>query len=676
MSTQPFPEPQSASSPLHRFWIPGIFLLTLAGLGLSGALGRSLTETYLPHGFCFFWNRSLLWTHLLSDGIIALSYLAISTTLTVLVYRSRGMIPFSWIFLSFGAFIVCCGGTHLMEIVTLRYPLYWLSANVKVVTAVASFLTALALPPLVPHILRLLRTAHISEQRRKSLESAQAILRSEVRSQGETLESMAREIAARNRELEESRLQLFITLKSIGDGVITADAAGRVLFMNSAAEDLTGWRSGDAAGRPLNEIFRLLHDATRAPHEDPLTRVRRGTAAPSSQAVLLARDGREIWTEDSIAPIRDTDGQLTGIILTFRDVTERRRAEESRSLLASIVDSSDDAILSRDLAGRITSWNRGAEQLYGYTAEEAIGAGWELLLPEDDPGHRSFAHEVVTEGRRVQHMEVKRRHRSGKLIEVSVTVSPIFDAGGRLIGAATIARDLRQQKLAEEALRTSEKLAATGRLAATIAHEINNPLEAVTNLLYLIELGSRGNAELNEFARKAQEELRRVAYITRQTLAFYRDTTRAMPLDISEVMEGILEIYQREVTGKHLAVHLAVQPGLQVKGFPGELRQVFANLVRNAIEAVPAQGEIWIRGVLDEQQRASITVRDSGPGVPPAAREHIFDPFFTTKGLNGTGLGLWVSQGIVQKHGGNLLLSDTPEGTGAEFVVVLPAEQR
>ena len=245
------------------FWIPSVFFLTLIAMWWTGSLGKSFDTSFLPHGFCYDWNPRLVWTHVVSDMVIALSYLAISTTLAWLVYKCRGDVPFSWILVAFGAFIIACGGTHFVEVITLWKPYYWLSANVKVVTAIASLTTAIALPPLVPHMIALLRTAKLSEERRRQLELTHSVLQGEFETQGQTLDKLANDIAVRNRELQESTQRLYTTLTSIGDGVIATDADGCVTFMNSVAERLTGWPLAEAKGQPLMEVFRILNEITR-----------------------------------------------------------------------------------------------------------------------------------------------------------------------------------------------------------------------------------------------------------------------------------------------------------------------------------------------------------------------------------------------------------------------------
>ncbi len=664
----------SAVTKAARVWIPCLFLAAVAVQWWSGALRNTFSATFLPHGFCYGWDPRLVWTHVVADLVITVSYFAISTTLAILVLRARGEIPFGWIVVAFGVFIVACGATHLLEVVTLWWPYYWLAANVKVLTAIASLATALALPPLLPRIIALLRSARLSEARRLQLENAQILLEGELRTQGQTLEKLAADVAARNRQLQQNSQQLYTTLTSISDGVIVADASGQVSFMNTSAEQMTGWTQAEAVGQPLVSVFRVMHETTRQFADSAFEQARRGgVVEPSNNALLITRDGRELGIDESGAPILSLEGELTGVILTFRDITDKRTAEEARLLLASIVNSSQDAIISRDLQGIINSWNKGAEHLYGYTAHEVIGKPFEMLLPDDESGRDLLKREeeLMTGG--LDHLDSRRRCKDGRIINVSLTVSPIYDYSGRLIGMATIGRDITAQKLAEAALRTSEKLAATGRLAAAIAHEINNPLEAVMNLLYLIETEREsGGARL--LAIQAQEELNRVAHITRQTLAFYRDSTRPVRVDLREIVESLFEIYKREIQEKRISTSIAMEAGLSVEAFPGELRQVFANLIRNAIEAMQSPGELAIRGVRDSTGHVIITIKDSGSGVPPNSIEQIFEPFFTTKGVNGTGLGLWVTQGIVQKHAGTIGVVSPPPGeaTGTEFTLVLP----
>jgi len=258
---------------------------------------------------------------------------------------------------------------------------------------------------------------------------------------------------------------LRITLASIGDGVIATDAAGRVTFLNGVAEALTGWDQAAAAGRPLEEVFRIVHEHTREPVENPALRALRDgqPVALANHTALIARDGTEHLIDDTAAPVRADDGTVVGSVLVFRDVTERRRAEETRARLAAIVASSDDAIVSKSLDGIIRSWNAGAERLFGYTAAEAVGRSVTLLIPPELLDEERVILDRLRRGERVEHFETVRVAKDGRRIDISLTVSPIRDADGRVIGASKVARDVTGRKRADAALRETERALAADR---------------------------------------------------------------------------------------------------------------------------------------------------------------------------------------------------------------------
>ena len=247
------------------------------------------------------------------------------------------------------------------------------------------------------------------------------------------------------------RQRFATTLASIGDAVIVTDAIGHVTFSNKVALSLTGWQEDEASGKHLDEVFRIVNEYTRATVESPAARVlREGTVAGlANHTMLVARDGREVSIDDSAAPIRDGSGAMQGTVLVFRDITERRRAEATSHILVSIVESSDDAIISKDLNGIITSWNKGAERMLGYSAEETIGQPISILAAPDRPGEPLEILERIKQGEHVDHYQTVRRTKAGKLIQVSLTVSPIHDASGRIAGASKIMRDITAQAEAQ-----------------------------------------------------------------------------------------------------------------------------------------------------------------------------------------------------------------------------------
>ncbi|QEG31319.1 Autoinducer 2 sensor kinase/phosphatase LuxQ [Gemmata obscuriglobus] len=261
------------------------------------------------------------------------------------------------------------------------------------------------------------------------------------------------ELARRTREARAAdRLRLWQTaLASIGDGVVTTDAAGRVTFLNPVAEGLTGWAAADARGRPLTEVFRIVNETTRKAVENPALRaLQTGTIVGlANHTVLIARDGSERPIDDSASPIRDETGAVAGAVLVFRDITERKKAEIAQARLAAIVESSDDAIIGKDLDGTIRSWNRGAERAFGYTAAEAVGRSITLLVPPERLGEERDILDRLGRGERVEQFETVRVRKDGRRVDVALTVSPIRDAEGHITGASKVARDVTAAKRAE-----------------------------------------------------------------------------------------------------------------------------------------------------------------------------------------------------------------------------------
>jgi PAS domain S-box-containing protein len=267
------------------------------------------------------------------------------------------------------------------------------------------------------------------------------------------------ELLHRARQLAVDRGQwLHVALKSIGDAVIATDAQGVVILMNPIAEELTGWTTAEANGQPLKEIFPIINERTRKPVEDPCGKVLATgrIVGLANHTVLISRSGNERPIDDSAAPILNEAGEILGVVLVFRDATEIRRAQENAERLAAIVEHSEDAIIGKDLHGIITSWNAAAERLYGFTAQEAVGRPIKIIVPPDRQAQLKTIMERLVRGERVEHLETTRLKKDGTRVDVSLTVSPIKNVYGEVIGASKIARDIGERKRMEEALRTSE----------------------------------------------------------------------------------------------------------------------------------------------------------------------------------------------------------------------------
>jgi PAS domain S-box-containing protein len=352
------------------------------------------------------------------------------------------------------------------------------------------------------------------------------------------------------------------------------------------------------------------------------------------------------------------------------------RADRTTREMAAIVEYSCDAIYSSRPDGVITNWNRAAENLYGYTAEEAVGSPVSQLAPPHrrDEIERNLA--ILNQGGHVASYRTERMRKDGSLFPVLLSVSPLRNARGEIVGTSAIARDISPEKQSEEAIRRSEKLATTGRLAASIAHEINNPLEAVLNLLYLARHDS---SHATKYLTMAEHEVGRVAQLAQQTLGFVRDNSSPEAMNPAGIMDEILQLYSRKLEGRQIRVTRRYRNQLQINGYSGELRQLLANLLVNAVDAMAEKGSLQVRVATSHDWSSDrvgvrITVADNGSGIPREDLRHIFEPFYTTKLETGTGLGLWVSRGIVEKHGGTIRVRSRTSGisTGTVFLIFLP----
>jgi two-component system CheB/CheR fusion protein len=371
------------------------------------------------------------------------------------------------------------------------------------------------------------------------------------------------------------------------------------------------------------------------------------------------------------------------VLLTIEDVTGQKDAERALARMGMIVESSDDAIISKNLDGIIQTWNRGAERLFGYTEEEAVGRSILMLMRPEKIDEEEVILGRIRRGEHIDHYETVRRRKDGNLLDVSLTISPILDEHGQVVGASKIARDISSRKITEAALIKSEKLAAAGRLAATLAHEINNPLQAVANLVTIWAQSPGLDAQTQSYAAMAEGELHRVSHLTQQALSFYRESVFPIPVDIEETIDSVLSIYEKRIATRGVEVKRRYQSReATIKAYPGELRQVFSTLLVNALEAVDANGAIHVRVRKASHlkspaiQGIRVTIADDGVGIPSSNVPRIFEPFFTTKGENGTGLGLWVASGIVDRSGGSILTRSSvhPDRHGTCFSIFLPAK--
>jgi PAS domain S-box-containing protein len=332
--------------------------------------------------------------------------------------------------------------------------------------------------------------------------------------------------------------------------------------------------------------------------------------------------------------------------------------------------------------GRVV-WNGDQEKIFGIPSGTFLGdfeTFLNLVHPDDVLGLQARTAGALASHDTEHRDEFRVVRPDGTVHWMVANARVLYDPDGtpaRMIG---VNLDITERKQAEQALRQSERLAATGRLAATIAHELNNPLAAVTNILFLLEGHLSASDEVRALVRVAQEELARMTRIVQQTLSFHRQSATPVPLSISELLDSVLALIEPRLRTQRIQLLRRFEGEAPVRGFPAELRQVFSNLLINAAEAIGQTGVLVVhvypsrRWSGAQELGTRVIVADSGSGIPPQIREHIFDPFFTTKGDKGSGVGLWVSSGIVAKHGGSMRVFSRTSGspTGTVFCVFLP----
>jgi PAS domain S-box-containing protein len=471
--------------------------------------------------------------------------------------------------------------------------------------------------------------------------------------------------------------RLAAIVESSEDAIASKDLNGVITSWNKSAERLFGYKAEEIIGRPVTTIIppELLDDEPVI-----LGKIRAGERIEHFQTVRLHKNGQRINVSLTVSPVRDDKGNIIAAAKIVRDISRQKKLEEAALRLAAIVESSDDAIASKDLNGIITSWNRSAEKLFGYKAEEIIGKPVTVIIPRELHHDEPMILSKIRRGEKIEHFETIRLHKSGERIEVSLTISPVKDEYGKVIGAAKIIRNITENNKIERALRTTEKLAAAGRMAATVAHEINNPLEAVTNLIYLAKRDLGDSDRVAGYLEMASRELDRVAHIARQTLGFYRDTSSPVLLNIAETLDDLLLLYEKRFGSRNIKVLKQYKGGTEITALGGEIRQAFSNLITNAVDAMPSGGKLVLRVSKSCERNNSrvpgvrVTILDTGCGIDPRHRNNIFQPFFTTKADVGTGLGLWITKSIVEKHGGAIHVKSKtgPDAHGTAFSIFLP----
>ena len=485
-------------------------------------------------------------------------------------------------------------------------------------------------------------------------------------------------------------------LEAIPDAIVAVDGSGTILQVNSQTEDMFGYRRGELIGQRIEILVPSRFRNSHKHHREEFARLpktRRMGAGLDLKG--RRRDGSEFDVEISLSPV--TIGAGPVVLSAIRDVSDQKRTERElrrlneelerrtteeigayRARLAAIIDSSEDAIIGKDLDGIITAWNQGAERMYGYSQEEVLGKNISLLTEQADEVPKIL--ERIRRGERITHYESVRLTKDRRQLQVSVSISPIRNAAGEIVGASAIARDITEQKRAEDHLRQAQKMEAVGRLAGGLAHDFNNILGIVNACIELLKPRIEGLKDTGQYISNIRKAVDRGTSLTRQLLAFTRRSTlQPELLDLNKHLHDVGKLI-RPLMGDDVEIVILPRcPSAVIEMDPGQLDQIVLNLAVNARDAMPRGGKFLLETTLVETDDAFaeqhrpiragkyvvLAISDTGIGMEPATLSRIFEPFFTTKEVGkGTGLGLATVYAIVQQIGGYIwVYSEVGSGT-------------
>jgi PAS domain S-box-containing protein len=657
---------------------------------------------FMPHGYCYLWNPGLVWLHVVSDSLIALAYFSIPISLVYFI-RKRRDLPFNWIFVYFGVFILACGATHMMEVWNLWYANYWFSGGIKAVTALASVSTAILLVRLVPQALALPSPEElrheIAERRRseEALHRAKTELEFRVEERTAELQNanqiLIHEIAHRQKtteQLRHSEERFRLLVESVQDyAIFMLDPSGLVTSWNAGAEKIKGYQAEEILGQHFSRFYLPENSDQNTAQTELDTAAAEGRF--EKEGWCVRKDGSRFWAHVLITAVRDQHGSLIGFSKIIRDLSDRRRAEEEQRKLASLIEHSSDFIGIASPDGDVAFLNPFGQALVGLDGDEAVRTTKvaDYIFGQD---YERFVHQVwpaiLQQGQ--WEGEMRFRHfKTGAAIPMLQKVFCIREAGtDRPLALATISRDIAERKRAEEDLRLAQaevahasRVTTMGELTASIAHEINQPLAAIVNNANacgrLLDCQPPDLEEVRLAVADIAHSGTRAAEVIAGIRALLKKKTTAMDrVDINEIILEVLALVAGELGQNRIATVTDLLPNLTpVLGDRIQLQQVILNLIMNGIEAMTTvtgrPRRLLIRSQVHESGKVLVAVQDSGAGLDPENASRIFDAFFTTK-ASGMGMGLPICRSIVEAHGGHLSLAPN-QSEGATFQFTLPA---
>ncbi|HEY6443980.1 MAG TPA: PAS domain S-box protein [Candidatus Acidoferrales bacterium] len=507
-------------------------------------------------------------------------------------------------------------------------------------------------------------------------------------------EKRTRDEAARARQaLRDSEEKVRLLLDSTAEAIYGINLEGHCTFCNPACVRLLGYDDpSDLLGKQMHALsHRTRPECTpRSVEECPIcAAARAGRGIHLDEQLLWKKDGSSFPAECWSHPMLQ-DGKSIGSVVTFLDITERKQIEDNLRRVASVVESSQDAIISQTLDGIILTWNLGAEQIYGYSRSEVLGKPLAIIVPPDRQNEFQGILKKISWGENVEQLGTICVRKDGKQVPVSLSVSSIKDANGKIVGASVIARDITETKHLEEMFLQAQKMEAVGRLAGGVAHDFNNLLGVIIGYSDIVEARLKDDDPVRAKVAQIKKAGQGAARLTRQLLAFSRQQILdSRILDLNSVVTDVQKMLQRLI-GADVEMVTSLCPNLAtVKADQGQMEQVIMNLIVNSRDALPDGGTLTIETsnvelddlyVLSHPELTAgsfvmLAVTDTGTGIDAETQKHIFEPFFTTKEQGkGTGLGLSTVYGVVKQSGGSISVS-SEVGRGTTFKIYLPQTQ-
>jgi len=476
--------------------------------------------------------------------------------------------------------------------------------------------------------------------------------------------------------IDPSTLVLAAVVESSDDAIITQSLDGTIETWNRGAERTFGYTAGEAVGRPIS----MLVPPERIDEEEAaIDRIRRGDTVRHFETERIAKDGHRVPVSVTMSPVLTPTGDIFGISRIARDLTERYALERTAFHLAALVDSAEDAIASKDTNGIVQTWNKAAERMFGYTAEEMVGHSIRMIIPRDRWHEEDEVLARIRSGRSIHHFETVRQRKDGSLIEISLSVSPIKTTTGAIIGASKIARDITaQRRLAREA---EEANRVKDEFLAMLSHELRTPLNAVLGYTRMLRDGHLGP----DRRERAMETIERNANLLGQLVADVLDVSSIVTgkvrlnmesCDLNSIVQAATDVVRPTADAKGIELRVEAPQAPVHATCDGErMQQVFWNLLSNAVKFTPS-GHVSI-ALTNSGGRAKVTVTDTGVGIPAHSLPFIFQRFWqgetaAHRGKGGLGLGLALARHFVELHGGTIQAASEGEGKGATFVVTLP----